>query len=162
MIILGIIGTLIYSVFELTLQNGVLFLGLLVTVSMAFAFLLPEKEITPHDYPPELMLNNVDEFQAFIMTNPAQRKLITLLKATCDFCKLQVDEFNRIPKNLLMERLRIFDLTVIKMDPILGFALNIEDTEKVPVPSTRIFDSGMETEMKEGVLMSSEIETLLY
>jgi hypothetical protein len=39
--------------------------------------------------------------------------------------------------------------------------LNITDFSKLPVPSTRVYDSGMEIELKEGILTYPEIQNLL-
>jgi hypothetical protein len=162
MLMLGSIGGLIFAFIEMTPSQAVLMLAMMTFFAITIFFFLPEKEIEQLKYPPELLIRSVDDFQAFLMENPEETKLLTLLKDTCDFCVIQVDEIARVPKELVHSRLRIFDLSLHGLDPVLGLTLNIQgELDKVPVPSTRVYDHGMEVEQKDGVLSSPEIEQLL-
>ncbi|OLS28886.1 MAG: hypothetical protein HeimC2_03230 [Candidatus Heimdallarchaeota archaeon LC_2] len=163
MLTLSAIGGLIFAFIDLTASQSILMLALLTFFAIIVFFFLPEREAVPLKYPPELLLHSVDELQAFLLENPAEIKLITLLRDTCDFCVIQVDEIARVPKELVHSRLRIFDLSVQTLDPILALTLNLHniDLSKMPVPSTRIYDQGMEIEIKDGVLSSPEMEQLL-
>lgn len=163
MLILSSIGGLIFAFIEMTASQSVFMLALLTFFAIIVFFFLPQKEIEPLKYPPELLLRSVDELQAFLLENPTEIKMITMLKDTCDFCVIQVNEIARVPKELIHSRLRIFDLSIQAIDPILGLTLNLHDLDlsKMPVPSTRIYDQGMEIEIKDGVLSSPEIEQIL-
>lgn len=163
MLILSAIGGLIFAFIDLSASQSILMLALLTFFAIIVFFFLPEREVEPLKYPPELLIHSVDELQAFLLESPAEIKLITLLRDTCDFCVIQVDEIARVPKELIHSRLRIFDLSVHTMDPILALTLNLHDVDlsKMPVPSTRIYDQGMEIEIKDGVLSSPEIEQIL-
>ncbi|MCH8908788.1 MAG: hypothetical protein IH840_17015 [Candidatus Heimdallarchaeota archaeon] len=163
MLIVGSIGALNFAIFPLNQLQALTLLIIYILYALVIAFLLPQKEIQPLKYPPQLLIQNIDQFQEFLMTNPQERKLITMVKATCDFCAIQVAELNQIPLDILSSRLRILDLSIMKIDPILGMTLNIspDELDKVPVPSTRVYDAGMEVELKEGVLSSPEIQALL-
>ncbi|MFV2014172.1 MAG: hypothetical protein ACC656_01985 [Candidatus Heimdallarchaeota archaeon] len=162
MLALGILGGLIFAFIVMTPSQSLLVLALMTFFAISIFFFLPEKEIVQLKYPPELLIRTVDDFQAFLMINPEQTKLLTMLKDTCDFCVIQVDEIARVPKELVHSRLRIFDLSLFGLDPILAIALNIQgELDKIPVPSTRVYDRGMEVEQKDGVLSSPEIEQLL-
>jgi hypothetical protein len=162
MIGLGIIGTLLLSLYELDATESLFIFIPIMLLSVVIFFFIPKKEIQPLKYPKELRIDTIDEFQQFIMTNPNERKLITILKPTCDFCTMQVDELNQIPYDMLSGRLRILDLAFEdELDPLLIMTLNITDFSKLPVPSTRVYDSGMEIELKEGILTYPEIQDLL-
>ena len=134
----------------------------LLLVSAAIYFLLPKRELTPLKYPPELLISDINQLQAFLMAHPRQKKLLTVLDAKCDFCEIQVNELIRMPRDVQEHQLRILDLTFIEdMDPIIPMTLNMNVEERIPVPTTFIFDSGMAIEQKDGVLSKSEIEFIL-
>ncbi|MHA2275294.1 MAG: hypothetical protein ACXAC2_05990 [Candidatus Kariarchaeaceae archaeon] len=162
MLSLGALGGLLYAFIEMNASQAIFVLGLMTFLAIVVFFLLPKRDPVQLKYPPELLIRSIDEFQAFLMDNPEETKLLTLLKDTCDFCVIQVNEIARVAKELVHTRLRIFDLSLHGLDPILGITLNIQgDLDKIPVPSTRVYDHGMEVEIKDGVLSSPEIEMLL-
>ena len=158
---LGIIGGLAFLFVPFETPTTLAFLASYILAMLGIFFLIPEKEPDQLKYPAELVLNSVDEFQAFLLNNPEQLKLITIVKNTCDFCFIQMAEIMSLPMDLIKDRLRIFDLSKNDIDPIMTLTLNIDDLKKVPVPSTRLYNGGMEVESKEGVLSSPELQSLL-
>ncbi|MCE7737471.1 MAG: hypothetical protein GPJ54_21455 [Candidatus Heimdallarchaeota archaeon] len=162
MLLLGGLGALVFAFLDLTTSQALFSLAVMTFLAITIFFFLPEKEIEQLKYPPELLIRSIDEFQAFLMENPEETKLLTMLKDTCDFCVIQVDEIARVPKELVHSRLRIFDLSLFGLDPLMALTLNIHgELDKIPVPSTRVYDHGMEIDQKDGVLSSPEIEQLL-
>ncbi|RMG30902.1 MAG: hypothetical protein D6732_15485, partial [Methanobacteriota archaeon] len=120
----------------------------------------PEKRIEPLKYPPELALHSLEELQEFLMTDPYQRKLITVLKAECDFCKLQAEEVAGIPD--LNRLYRIIDLTEKDhLDPFILEFLNFEDPSKIKVPTSVIIENGLSFDRKDGVLTRDELLAIL-
>ncbi|MHA2253674.1 MAG: hypothetical protein ACXAD7_25165 [Candidatus Kariarchaeaceae archaeon] len=163
MAVLGVVGTIVLVIFDFSGVESILMLVPYAILSYIFFKYLPRKEVLPLKYPKELRLLNIDQYQEFIMNNPSEKKLITIVKPTCDFCSMQVDELNQIPEDLLLSRFRIFDLAYKEeIDPILSIYLNIADFSTLPVPSTRIYDGGMEVELKEGIITSIEIQAILF
>jgi hypothetical protein len=162
MVILGSLGALLFLVFNLDIIVGSILLGLLILISILLYYLLPERELEFLKYPPRLLIDNIDNLQAFLMTNPHGKKLITIVDAKCDFCEIQVTEILRSEDNLIDDGLRIYDLTFKEqVDPIINMTLNLNIAEEIPVPTTIVFDSGMAVEQKDGVLSRDEIEMLL-
>lgn len=162
MIGIGIIGNLLFSFLELNTSNGLLLFGILLLLSLGIATILPQRKLKPLKYPPELLISEIDDLQSYLMSTPHQKKLLTVLDAKCDFCEIQVEEIMRVQEELRLEHLRIYDLTFAdEMDPIIPMTLNMNTSEKIPVPTTFIFDSGMAIEQKDGVLSKTEIEAIL-
>ncbi|MHA2504458.1 MAG: hypothetical protein ACXAE3_16520, partial [Candidatus Kariarchaeaceae archaeon] len=161
MVILALTGHALFMMLSWDFNMGsILFLGLL-TASLGINKLMPKKELQPLKYPEYMLINEIDQLQEYLMTNPHERKLLTILDARCDFCEIQVNEIMRSSAQD-GRQLRIFDLTYTdELDPIIPMTLNLDMEQKVPVPTTFIFDSGMATEQKDGVLSKNEIEALL-
>lgn len=161
MIILAIIGHGLFIFLELSQFTGsILFVGLFVS-SFFISKLIPKKELQPLKYPEYLLISEIDQLQEYLMTNPHEKKLLTVVDAKCDFCEIQVQEIMR-SSAFDGKQLRIFDLTITeKIDPIIPMTLNLDMDQKIPVPTTFIFDSGMAIEQKDGVLSKQEIEAIL-
>lgn len=159
MLLLGVIGSFAFLVLPSTAAAYWL-LAFLVTVAGLLYVIKPEKKIEPLKYPRELALHSLEELQEFLMTDPYQRKLITVLKAECDFCKLQAEEVVGIPD--LSRLYRVIDLTdKDQLDPFILEFLNFEDPSKIKVPTSVIIDNGMSFDRKDGVLTRDELMAIL-
>ena len=162
MIALGIVGNLIFVFFNFNFIGGIVLLLGLGIISGILSKFLPKRELEPLKYPPHLLISEIDQLQAYLMTDPSERKLLTVVDAKCDFCEIQIKEILQMPEDIRNEQLRIFDLTYSdEVDPIIPMHLNMNTMEKIPVPTTFIFDGGMAIEQKDGVLSKTELEYIL-
>ncbi len=159
MLLLGTVGSIAF-LFLPSVEIGYLLLAFLVVAALLLYLLRPEKKISPLKYPPELALHSLEELQEFLMTDPYQRKLITVLKAECDFCKLQTEEVSGIPD--LKRLYRVIDLTEKDhLDPFILEFLNFEEPSKIKVPTSVIIDNGMSFDRIDGVLTRDKLLAIL-
>ncbi len=165
-----------YNDFELMLMHGMFgsFALLFATNSVhalaIFSYLLsvaiilyitrPPKIIPPLKYPPELEIRTVEQLQDFLMHDPMRRKLITLLRSECDFCKLQVEEISYVSP--MYDVLRVIDISdETQIDHFLLQFLNFEEPEKIKVPTSLIIENGMSFDRKDGIMTKDEILAIL-
>ena len=159
MLLLGITGSLAFIMLPSNDAAIWLWLFLLSAASILY-FGKPKKKIEHLKYPEELALRTLEELQEFLMADPSQRKLITVLKAECDFCKLQAEEMATIPD--IGRLYRVIDLTHPEyLDPFILEFLNFEDPSRIKVPTSVIIDNGMSFDRKDGVLTKDELLAIL-
>lgn len=135
-----------------------------VLVVAAFVYILsyffsPKKKVMPLNIPPDLELRTIDDFQMFLMYEPHHRKIISILHAGCDFCDIQIAEFEKLNEQYKSHS-KILDISPDKdVDPfIINFlGLNGDNLSEELSPSAYIFDNGMSFDRKDGLLSHAEI-----
>ena len=80
----------------------------------------------------------------------------------CKFCEIQHDEIEITDEELLYLNVRVLDCTFKdEIDPMMLFALNMNDVENLRLPSYVRYSGGMVVEQREGVITADEIAMLI-
>ena len=158
-----VIGASIFFFLSVTINYiSIYFMIIYALILCILFFFTPKKDEEKLHYPPELFINSIGDLQTFLITDIDKRKIIFILKSGCEFCQIQVNELTQLG---IKERkyLRILDFSEsIMLDPFVFDFLNISpDKSKLNFPTGIVIESGINSDIKEGVMLSSELAFLL-
>ncbi len=160
---LGLLGPITFLILpdgDNLLANLVLF-TFFATIA-ALYLMKPYKNIKALDYPDELKIYTITQLQEFLVSDSANKKLISIVQSSCDFCKLQLEEMSAILEQH-PELVRIIDLTFPeKIEAFVFGFLNLEEPDNIKTPTNLIVNQGMNFDRRDGIITHDEINYYLF
>ena len=163
-VIFSMVGVFCLFIFSINKLNFLSFLFLffynfaLISIYLFF----PKKVEASFSFPSDLVLKSIDDLQNFLITNINKRKIIFLVKSGCDFCQLQLNELNLLtPEERKFVKIINFSTPVMIDSFVLEFLNITMDRNIINFPTGIIIENGINSDVKEGVISSIELNYML-